>query len=65
MRVGTPAMDLACGPVMNPAQRARVQRYIDAARNGGIPILAQGRIADGVPAGGYYVQPTLFGPVRN
>jgi aldehyde dehydrogenase (NAD+) len=29
VRVGTPAMDLDCGPVMNPAQQRRVQRYID------------------------------------
>jgi aldehyde dehydrogenase (NAD+) len=63
VRVGTPAMDLDCGPVMNPAQRARVNRCIDAAVTSGIPVLAQGQIADGVPAGGCYVRPTLFGPV--
>jgi aldehyde dehydrogenase (NAD+) len=40
-----------------------VQRYIDQARADGVPVLAQGRIADGVPATGYYVRPTLFGPV--
>ncbi len=63
VRVGTPAMDLDCGPVMNPAQHKRVQRYIDGARAAGIPVLAEGRLADGVPATGYYVKPTLFGPV--
>lgn len=63
IRVGTPEMDLDCGPVMNPAQLARVNRYIDAARKGGIPVLAQGQIAEGVPGDGYYVRPTLFGPV--
>ncbi|MDE2395694.1 MAG: aldehyde dehydrogenase family protein [Burkholderiales bacterium] len=63
VRVGTPEMDLDCGPVMNPAQLARVKRYIDAARNSGIPVLAEGRIAEGVPAAGFYVKPTLFGPV--
>jgi aldehyde dehydrogenase (NAD+) len=26
-------------------------------------VLAQGQVADGVPEGGYYVAPTLFGPV--
>jgi aldehyde dehydrogenase (NAD+) len=62
-RVGTPEMDLDCGPLMNPAQLARVQRYIDGAKASGVPVLAQGRIADGVPATGWYVQPTLFGPV--
>jgi len=63
VRVGTPAMDLDCGPVMNPAQQARVRRYIESAKSAGIPILAEGRIAEGVPAGGYWVAPTLFGPV--
>ena len=61
--VGTPEMDRDCGPVMNPAQLARVNRYIDAARAAGIPVLAQGRIEPGVPAGGYFVTPTFFGPV--
>jgi len=27
------------------------------------PLLAQGRVADGVPPGGFYVAPTMFGPV--
>lgn len=63
VRAGTPEMDLDCGPVMNPAQRARVNRYLEAARASGVPVLAEGRIADGVPAGGYYVTPTMFGPV--
>jgi aldehyde dehydrogenase (NAD+) len=63
VRVGTPAMDLDCGPVMNPAQHKRVQRYIDQARAAGIPVLAEGQIAPGAPPTGYYVKPTLFGPV--
>lgn len=63
VRVGTPAMDLDCGPVMNPAQHRRVQRYIDQARAAGIPVLAEGRIAADAPPTGYYVKPTLFGPV--
>ena len=61
VRVGTPEMDLDRGPVMNPAQRARVNRYIDAAHAAGIPLLAQGQIASDVPAGGYDVRPALFG----
>jgi aldehyde dehydrogenase (NAD+) len=63
VRVGTPAMDLDCGPLMNPAQLARVNRYVDNAKAAGVPLLAQGRIADGVPPGGYFVRPALFGPV--
>jgi aldehyde dehydrogenase (NAD+) len=63
VRVGTPDMDLDCGPLMNAAQLARVNRYVEAAKRGGVPLLAEGQIADGVPKGGYYVKPALFGPV--
>ena len=63
VRVGTPEMDLDCGPVMNPAQKARVNRYIEQARASGVPVLAEGGWAEGLPAGGHYVKPTLFGPV--
>lgn len=28
-----------------------------------MPLLAQGQVADGVATGGYYVAPTVFGPV--
>jgi aldehyde dehydrogenase (NAD+) len=62
-RAGTPAMDLDCGPLINAAQKARVDGYIRRALDSGVQLLAQGRVADGVPAGGYYVPPTLFGPV--
>jgi aldehyde dehydrogenase (NAD+) len=60
---GTPAMDKDCGPLINADQRQRVQGFIDQARASGIPVLAQGRVAEGVPAGGFYVAPTMFGPV--
>jgi aldehyde dehydrogenase (NAD+) len=60
---GTPAMDRDCGPLINAAQKVRVEGFIKRAVESGIPVLAQGRIEAGVPAGGYYVAPTLFGPV--
>jgi len=63
LRVGTPDMDLDCGPVMNSVQLDRVNRYIDEAKRDGITLLAEGEIAAGVPKGGVYVRPTLFGPV--
>jgi aldehyde dehydrogenase (NAD+) len=63
VRVGTPEMDLDCGPLMNAAQQRRVQRYLDGARDSGIPVLAEGRIADGVPPTGHWIVPTMFGPV--
>lgn len=60
---GTPAMDKDCGPLINAAQKTRVEGFIRQARQSGIAVLAEGRIADGVHKGGYYVAPTLFGPV--
>ncbi len=63
VRVGTPEMDLDCGPVMNPAQHQRVQRYIDGALAAGITVIAEGSFADGLPSHGYYVKPVMFGPV--
>jgi len=60
---GTPAMDRDCGPLINARQKQRVEGFIREAKDSGIPLLAQGRVAAGVPAGGFYVPPTLFGPV--
>jgi aldehyde dehydrogenase (NAD+) len=60
---GTPEQDLDCGPLINLAQKQRVEGFIKRARDSGIPVLAQGRVAEGVHKGGYYVPPTLFGPV--
>jgi aldehyde dehydrogenase (NAD+) len=62
-RAGTPAMDLDCGPLINAAQQQRVEGFIRRARESGVPMLAQGRVAEGVPAGGFYVAPAVFGPV--
>jgi len=62
-RAGTPSMDLDCGPVMNPAQLARVNGYVDAAKRAGIQVLAEGQVAADVPRGGYFVKPVMFGNV--
>ena len=63
VRVGTPAMNLDLGPMISAAQRDRVHGFIDRARRSGIPVLAEGRLANDLPHGGFYVTPTLFGPV--
>lgn len=63
VRVGTPKMDLDCGPLINKAQKERVEGFLRQASDTGVQILAQGQLADGLPAGGYYVKPTLAGPV--
>ncbi len=63
VRVGTPEMNLDCGPVMNATQRERIESFTQAAIDTGVPVLARGRFADGLSAGGFWVEPTLFGPV--
>ncbi len=63
LRVGSHNMDLDCGPLISENQRKRVHGFIDRAKKDGIPVLAEAQMADGVPAGGFYVAPVLFGPV--
>jgi aldehyde dehydrogenase (NAD+) len=62
-QAGAPAMDKDCGPLINAAQKSRVEGFLREARASGIPLIAQGRVAPGVASGGYYVAPALFGPV--
>lgn len=63
VRVGAPQMNLDCGPIISTKQLSRVESFLDGARRDGIPILAEGSIAEGVSAKGFYVKPTLLGPV--
>jgi aldehyde dehydrogenase (NAD+) len=63
LRVGSHEMDLDCGPLISAGQKSRVEGFVRDAGRDAVPVLAQGRIAEGVPAGGYYVAPVLFGPV--
>jgi len=63
LRVGSATQDLDLGPVVNKAQRDRIERYLAIARKDGLPILAEGSIGTNVPAEGYYVKPTLIGDV--
>jgi aldehyde dehydrogenase (NAD+) len=60
---GTPEMNLDLGALVNAKQKARVEGFEERARVAGVPILASGRIADGVPAGGFFVLPRIYGPV--
>jgi aldehyde dehydrogenase (NAD+) len=63
LRVGAADMDLDCGPVINPAQKERVSGFLARAREDGLPVVAEGKIAANAPAGGYYVAPTLLANV--
>ena len=63
LRVGTPEMDLDCGPLMNPVQRDKVKDFTREAIDSGIPLLAEGKLAEGLNPNGYWVTPALFGNV--
>jgi aldehyde dehydrogenase (NAD+) len=63
LRVGSHAMDLDCGPLISATQKKRVQGFVDQAKRDGVMVLAEAAVADGTPAGGFYVAPVLFGPV--
>lgn len=63
IRVGTPEMDLDCGPIISAKQHKRVQGFIDESVASGIAVAAEAQLAPGLPAGGYFVKPTLFGAV--
>lgn len=57
------ADDADCGPLISRDQQQRVQRFLKSALDDGVPVLAQGRLAENTPEAGYYVPPTLLGPV--
>ncbi len=61
--VGSPEMDLDCGPIINEKQKQRVMGYVNNAERDGAKLIAEGSIDSHVPAGGYYVKPMLFGAV--
>ncbi|MPW22546.1 aldehyde dehydrogenase family protein [Paraburkholderia sp. CNPSo 3157] len=63
VRVGAPAADLQCGPVINSTQAKKVQGFLDRARADGIEVIAQGALDGSAVKTGYFVLPTLFGPV--
>ena len=61
LTVGPALDDHHVGPIVNAKQRDRVVGMIDAANRAGASVLAEGRIVDGAPGGGFYVAPTLLG----
>jgi len=65
--VGDPlAESTKLGPLTSKAQLERVRSYIRKGVQEGAELLAGGDAPPaGAPSGGYYVQPTVFGKVRN
>jgi len=65
--VGDPLAETTrLGPLSSQAQLERVRGFIRKGLQEGAELLAGGADApEGVPPGGYYVKPTVFGKVRN
>lgn len=63
LRVGSPESASDCGPIITHAQFKRVQEFIDDCLATGLTPLAEGKYANNLPENGYYIKPTLFGPV--
>ena len=63
VRVGLPDSSPDCGPIITKAQFVRVQQFIDDCKSSGLPVLAEGTMAEDLPEQGYYARPTFFGPV--
>jgi aldehyde dehydrogenase (NAD+) len=63
LRAGLPDQSPDLGPIISARQKQRVLSFIEAAKAAGIPVIAEGARADSAPEAGFYVPPTLFGPV--
>jgi aldehyde dehydrogenase (NAD+) len=60
LRAGPPAMDLDLGPLIRQSQQQRVWDFLSDAQVAGIPMVAQGKVVDDAPEGGFYQAPTLL-----
>lgn len=60
---GPHADDLDVGPLISARQRDRVAGFVKQAKADRVPLMAEGSVAAGAPAGGFYAAPALFGPV--
>ncbi|CAN1510626.1 PutA NAD-dependent aldehyde dehydrogenases [Rhabdaerophilaceae bacterium] len=63
LTMGDQTSDADCGPLISARQKARVEAYLLEAEETGLPVLARGTTKTGTHPGGYYVPPTLIGPV--
>mgnify|MGYP001160562523 CR=1 FL=1 len=63
LTVGPALEDHDVGPLINAKQKDRVAGMVATAKANGFRVLAEGRVVDGAPSGGFYVAPVLFGDV--
>jgi aldehyde dehydrogenase (NAD+) len=63
LRAGPADADLALGPLISARQKAAVEEFLG--HGAGLTRLGEGTVVPHAPAGGHYVAPVLFGPVRD
>jgi aldehyde dehydrogenase (NAD+) len=63
LQVGPAWADRDVGPLISAVQRDRVAGFLALARDLKLPVLAQATLPGDLPAGGFYLPPTLLGPV--
>jgi aldehyde dehydrogenase (NAD+) len=63
LRVGPALDDLDVGPVISARQREIVTGYLELAKSSGLQVAAQASLKATLPAGGFYVPPTLVANV--
>ncbi|MFA7669639.1 MAG: aldehyde dehydrogenase family protein [Burkholderiaceae bacterium] len=63
VRVGSHEADLDCGPVISAVQCERVKGFLERAQADGISVIGEGKLHASAVDSGFYVKPTLLGPV--
>jgi len=58
-----PDMEGQLGPVINPRQKERVERYLQLADDSGLPVMAKGQMVPELSPQGYFVEPRMYSPV--
>jgi aldehyde dehydrogenase (NAD+) len=62
LRIGRPEDDADLGPLINATQQRRVLDFIESAQRDRLPLIVQARVPTQL-SGGFFVPPTVFGPV--
>jgi aldehyde dehydrogenase (NAD+) len=63
LTAGAPEQNCDLGPVINARQKARIERYMENAQADGIALIATGTVSEQASKHGFFVPPTIWGPV--
>ncbi|SCZ06167.1 aldehyde dehydrogenase family protein [Microvirga guangxiensis] len=63
LKTGLPEDNPDLGPVINAKQKRRIESFLERAKADNVPVIGQGSLHEKAPADGFYVLPTIYGPV--